>query len=34
MMVSLALRVPRPSWEMSSPSMARDPEAASFILGG
>ena len=32
MMVILARRVPKPSWEMSSPSMARDPEAASLIL--
>ena len=32
MMVILARRVPRPSWEMSNPSMARDPEAASLIL--
>jgi hypothetical protein len=32
MMVSLDRRVPSPSREMSSPSMASTPEAASFIL--
>lgn len=34
MMVSLERRVPRPRLEMSLPSMASTPEAASLILEG